>query len=198
MSSEPILAAEAIPPDLDEYAALDPAVLAAAGWSAEELYWEELNAAGLALPPAEAADYWREAAAVAPTLFAAKDPRRATSLANLALVEPARGAALLAEAAAVWQAAGDWVAALKPERRARSSLFHLRLARKHPGGYEGWSRARYTALLADGAARLAARRGGGLVEAEPHARWRQARPAAFDDSRRLIAAVRLIAPDRRA
>lgn len=192
------MAAEALPPDLEEYAALDPQVLAAAGWSPEELYWEELSAAGLALPPAEAADYWREAAAVAPTLFAEGDPRRATSLANLALVEPARSDSLLAEASSLWQAAGAWVAALRPERRARSSLFHLRLARKHPGGYDGWSRGRYAALLAEGAERLAARRAGRLVEAEPYARWRQARPAAFDDSRRLIAAVRLIAPDRRA
>lgn len=183
------------PPDIDEYAGLDPAVLAAAGWTPEELYWEELSAAGLALcGHEEAKDYWREAASAAGDCFAPHDPRRATSLANLALAEPARAEALLGEAVSIWDAAGSWAASLRPERRARSSLFHLRLMRKHEGGYDHWSQERHAALLAQGGERLALRRAGRLSEPAAYALWRDRRPAAFDDSRRLIGAVYLIAP----
>lgn len=186
--------AERVPPDLAEYETLDPALLTAAGWTPEELYWEELSAAGLALATLpEASDYWREAAAAA-AAFAANDPRRATSLANLALVERDRADALLEEAATLWEAAGDWVAALRPERRARSSLFHLRLSRRHRGGYDHWSRERQDALLAEGRQRLAARRAGTLRDDDPYGLWRAKRPASFDDSRKLIGAVFLLAP----
>ena len=197
MSSGPTSAADDLPPDLEDYAELDPRVLIDAGWTPEELYWEELSATCLALagkPQAE--QYWREAARVAPETFAADDPRRAASLANLALVEPAEAPRLLAEALALWQGSNGWLNSLRPERRARSSLFHFRLQSKHRGGYDHWSHRRYRLLHGEGLRRLTARAGGGLVEDESYATWRGKRPATFDDARRLTAAVYLIAPDR--
>jgi len=188
-----------LPADLEDYEGLDPRVLIDAGWTPEELYWEELSATGLALAGRpQAADYWREAAQVAPATFAADDPRRAASLANLALIETAEAPALLAEALRLWQASGAWLAALKPERRARSSLFHLRLMSRHRGGYDRWSHERYAAIHAAGLERLRLRSVGGLVERESYALWRRERPRTFDDRRRLAGAVFLIAPDRAA
>lgn len=188
---------EELPPDLDDYAEMDPRALALAGWSEEELYWEELSATALSLLSREdPAEHWQEAARVAAEIFAADDARRATSLANLALVEPARAAALLAEAQGVWAASSAWVAGLKLERRARSAIYHMRLMRRYPGGYDHWSRDRYLALHAEGGTALAARAAGGLVLAEPYRAWRDQRPYGFTDGRRLHDAVRLIAPDR--
>jgi len=197
MSSEPTSAAD-LPPDLEDYAQLDPRVLIEAGWTPEELFWEELSATGLALAGRpQAAEYWQEAAQVAPEIFAEDDPRRATSLANLALAEPGRAEPLLAEARRLWLASAGWLAGLKPERRARSSLFHHRLMSKHRGGYDHWSQSRYRALHDAGLERLERRAGLSLAEADSYARWRRERPSAFDDRRRLAGAVFLIAPDRK-
>ncbi len=179
---------------------IDPQVLLRAGWSPEELYWEELSEAALALPHREALPYWREAAAIAPEALAVQDARQATSLANLALAEALDGrteeaASLLAQAERRWEEAAAWLATLKPERRARSSLFHHRLQSKHPGGYDHWSRERYDALFAAGKEALGDRRQGRHRPTSPYATWQALRPAGFDDARRLIAAVHLIAPD---
>jgi hypothetical protein len=199
MSDEPTSAADGLPADLDDYSALDPQVLIAAGWTPEELYWEELAATGLAMAgKVAAADYWREAARVAPETFAAGDPRHATGLANLALAEPLRAADLLQQALVLWQASETWLDTLRPEHRARSSLFHLRLRSKHRGGYDHWSRQRYRLLHQEGLHRLTQRAEGTLVEGDGYASWRRQRPAGFDDRRRLVDAVWLIAPDRPA
>jgi len=196
MSGAPTSAADSLPPDLDDYAGLDPRLLVAAGWSEEELYWEELSATALFLiGRGDPAEHWQEAARVAAEIFAADDARRATSLANLALAEPARSAELLAEAGRLWVASAPWLARLQPERRARSSIFHLRMMRKYRGGYDHWSRDRYALLHAEGAAALAARAAGGYAVADPYRRWRDARPAGFTGGRKLHDAVQLIAPE---
>ncbi len=96
---------------------VDPQLLIRAGWSPEELYWEELSEAALALPHREALPYWREAAAVAPEVLAGDDARQATSLANLAMAEALDGnanqaAQLLERAQTCWEAAATWLAGL--------------------------------------------------------------------------------------
>jgi len=189
--------AGALPPDLDDYAGMDPRALALAGWSEEELFWEELQATALSLLGREdPREHWQEAARVAAEIFPPGDARHATSLANLALAEPERAPALLAEAQALWTASQAWVAGLALERRARSAIYHLRLMRRYPGGYDHWSRARYLALHAEGGPLLAARAAGTLALPAPYRAWRDQRPAGFNDARRLHDAVRLIAPDR--
>ncbi len=93
----------------------------------------------------------------------------------------------------VWDSSGPWVDALAPERRARSSTFHLRLESKHPGGYAHHSRERYQALAAEGRAALLALRVGREGGDEWLARWHKERPEAYTDARKLMAAVLLIA-----
>lgn len=179
---------------------IDPKVLQRAGWTPEELYWEELSESALALPPFEARAFWREAAQAATLYLEADDARQATSLANLALAEELEGneseaKALLQEAQVRWLRAGPWVGRLKPERRARSSLFHFRLMRKHEGGYDQWSKTRYATLYAKGQEALNERLEASYKSLDAVQAWQEAKPAGFEDARRLLAAVHLIAPD---
>ncbi len=187
--------------------AVDPRALEAlirAGWREAELAWErcqeragERNAAG---DLEGAAALWAEGLRLARATFAGNDLRLAASLANQALAlrragrdEAAR--ALFEEAFVVWDASGPWLAALAPERRARSSTFHLRLEAKHPGGYAHHSRERYQALAAEGRAALLALRDGREGDDDRLARWHRERPEGYTDARKLLAAVCLIAPD---
>lgn len=180
----------------------DAEALARAGWRDEEITWEHTQeAAAEALAAGDwtaAADYWEAALAIARETFGADDPRLAASLANQALARRRAGRAveaadLFAEALAVWDRSASWIDSLRPERRARSSTYHLRLERKHPGGYDHHARARHRALADEGrAAVLALREGGGEPQGRL-ARWRRERPDGLTDTRKLLAAVLLIA-----
>ena len=175
-----------------------------AGWAEAELAWErcqesagDLNAGGNF---EGAAVFWAEALRLARENFAGDDPRLAASLANQAQALRRAGRdqaarALFEEAFVVWDASGPWLAALAPERRARSSTFHLRLEAKHPGGYAHHSRERYEALAAEGRAALLALRDGREGDDDRLARWHRERPEGYTDARKLLAAVCLIAPD---
>ncbi len=179
----------------------DAAAMAAAGWSDEELTWEHIQVAAAEVlaegKMQEAAEFWKIGLELARDTFADDDPRLAASLANHAAglnsKDDATAAALLNEALQVWDRSGPWLAALKPERRARSAMFHLRLETKHKGGYAHHSAERYRKLSGEGRARLQAlaeNPGRPQVDLE---RWRRDRPAGYSDSRRLLAAVALIA-----
>ncbi len=179
----------------------DAAALAAASWSDEELTWEHIQVAAAEVLAEgkvdEAADFWKTGLELARETFAGNDPRLAASLANhaagLRANDAAAATALLNEALQVWDQAGPWLEALKPERRARSSLFHLRMETKYKGGYAHQSQERYRKLAAEGRARLQARAenpGRPQVDLE---RWRRERPAGYSDARKLLAAVVLLA-----
>jgi hypothetical protein len=192
MSGGPTSAAE--PPDA--------AALARAGWRDAELTWEHVQeAAAEALAGGDwetAASLWQAACGLARETFGPGDPRLAASLANLAAAARHGGdgkaaAALFDEAGEVWAASGPWVAALAPEKRSRSSLFHLRLERKHPRGYDHHSRARYEALAAEGREATERLASGSAEPRGALARWRKERPAGYSDGRKLLAAVLLIA-----
>ncbi len=188
--------------------AVDPRVLEAlirAGWREAELAWETRQAEAAEHDASgrhdEAAALWAEGLRLARATFAGNDPRLAASLANQAQSlrragrnEAAR--ALFEEALLAWDASAPWLAALAPERRARSSTFHLRLESKHPGGYAHHSRERYQALAAEGRAALLALRDGREGEDDRLARWRKERPEGYTDARKLIAAVLLVASHR--
>ena len=188
--------------DRPDSALPDAEALARAGWREEELTWEQVQEAA-----AEAlmAGDWRQASSLwafgldlARVSFEASDPRLATSLANKAVAlrrdgKKAAAAALFDEALAVWACSGPWVLALAPERRARSSTFHLRLERRHQGGYDRHARARYTALAEEGQSDTKALKAGGQAPRGALKRWQKERPAGYVDARKLLAAVLLLA-----
>ncbi len=178
------------------------AALLAAGWSEADLAWERLQEEAAEKNQGgdrdAAAALWAEALRLARANFTGNDPRLAASLANQALARRQSGnagtaTALLEEALLIWDASGPWVEALEPERRARSSTFHLRLEAKHPGGYARHSRERYRALAAEGRAALLALREGKPPPFDGLARWRREKPEGFTGGRKLMAAVLLLA-----
>ena len=180
----------------------DLAALLAAGWSEADLTWERLQEEAAEKNQDGERDaasaLWAEALRLARADFTGADPRLATSLANQALAQRQGGhagtaTALLTEALLVWDASGPWIEALEPERRARSSTFHLRLEAKHPGGYARHSRERYEALAAEGRAALLALRDEKPPPFDGLARWRREKPAGFTGGRKLMAAVLLLA-----
>jgi tetratricopeptide (TPR) repeat protein len=189
--------------------AVDPRALEAlirAGWSETDLAWETRQAEAAEHDASgrhdEAAALWAEGLRLARATFAGNDPRLAASLANQAQALRRAGRdqaarALFEEALLAWDASGPWLAALAPERRARSSTFHLRLEAKHPGGYAHHSRERYETLAADGRAALLALRDQQPPLFDGPARWAKERPEGYTDARKIMAAVLLVASHRR-
>ncbi len=179
-----------------------------------EQRWEVRTLGGLAAfrenRVAEAYTAWRAAAANT-RAFVADDPRRAASRTHLALCHGAAGDAAAARrgfrrALQAWDAATLWVARMEIGQRARSSSFHLRLALKHPGGYDALARAEFTRLL--GAGRAAALAGGAHLARDPAAALEEAqarrseglgyRDADLAAILRALAALRLEAGDEAA
>ena len=183
----------------------DPAALERAGWTNAEVIWEQIQEAAAECERsgehAEAAELWRGADNLAREHLRAGDLRLATSVANLAVAERWAGdsgaaSRRIEEALSLWDAGGEWVESLKPVVRARSSTFHLRLESRHPGAYDRFPRARYRMLAQEGRATLLARRDGRIDESDRLERWRAERPPGFDDLRRLLGAVLLVAGGR--
>lgn len=180
----------------------DSEALSRAGWSEEELTWEQIQeAAAEALGTGDwrqAASLWTVGLDLARVAFEASDPRLAASLANKAVGLRHAGKAvdadpLFEEALAVWACSGPWVLALAPERRARSSTFHLRMETRHRAAYDQHARARFTALAEEGQAATQALTHGAATPRGALARWRDERPDGYVDARKLLAAVLLLA-----
>lgn len=171
-----------------DIAEVDPRSLLAAGWTQEELRWENLQYGGA---PEDRA----EALRIARKHFSQDDPRLACSLVNRAAAlpkdDPARSG-LLEEAISIWRGCGPWLESLKPEWRARSSTYHLRMETKYPGGYDRFSEEKYAKLAGEGLAAAEAHAAGGAWP-DQRGRWDKERPAGFNDLRKLLAAVLLTA-----
>jgi hypothetical protein len=182
----------------------DPRLLERAGWTNAEVIWEQIQEAAAECERAddytEASELWRGALDLAREHLPSGDLRVAASVANIAVAErrtgdPATAKRNLDEALALWDAGEPWVESLKPVAVARSSTFHLRLQAKHPGGYDRFPRERYRTLAMEGRAVLAARRDGLPDKSDRLDRWRRERPNGFNDWRKLLGAVLLIAAD---
>ena len=182
----------------------DPRLLERAGWTNAEVIWEQIQEAAAecerADDYAEASELWRGALDLAREHLPSGDLRVAASVANIAVAErrtgdPATAKRNLDNALALWDAGEPWVESLKPVAVARSSTFHLRLQAKHPGGYDRFPRERYRTLAMEGRAVLAARRDGLPDKSDRLDRWRRERPNGFNDWRKLLGAVLLIAAD---
>jgi len=183
----------------------DPTDLArarAAGWRRADLVWERCQEAAAAAwsdnRSDEAVALWRRAARIAVWRMMPGDPRRATSLANLAFADRLRGrdaraARRYARARALWARVPARIAGVEPARRARSSLFHLRMEARHWDTYRDNLRTRMARFAEESAEALAALAAG---RPSPHrlaGRWRAEKPPVFDDTRKLLAAALLIA-----
>ncbi len=197
MSALPILASD--PEDTQTQAAL------AAGWRRFDLYWERLqetgNEAYIAHDLASASRAWRRAAWIARLTFAGDDPRRVPTLVNLALIDRARGRKARARrricaATAQWGKVDGFIENMTIARRARSSLFHLRMEALHWDTYTDNARTRFRAFAAETAQALAALEQDQPVDCRLFERWRGEKPSVFDDTRIFLAAALMIAGGR--
>ena len=179
----------------------DLAAARRAGWRRADLDWEHLQERGNGLlltgDSAEAARCFRRAGWIAFWHFGASDPRRAATLANLALADridgrDGRAKRRYAKARRLWAETESWIEGMTVARRARSSLFHLRMEARHWDTYQDNMRARMRAFGAETAEALEAleRR-----EPSPHGlfkRWRGEKPSVFDDTRKFLAAALMV------
>ena len=184
----------------------DLRLLERAGWTNAEVIWEQIQVSAAeserAGDYAEASELWLGGLELAREHFRPGDPRTAASVANVGVAKRRTGDSVAAEhmldeALVRWDAGEQWIESLKPAAMARSSTFHLRLQSKHPGGYDRFPRERYRTLAMEGRAVLSARRNGLPDESDRLDRWRRERPGGFDDWRKLLGAVLLIASDSR-
>ena len=183
--------------------------LLAAGWRAEDLEWENLCEAGLERIAAgrldEARHHLAHCVRIAHENFAEDDPRLGTSLFNhgaalIAAGEEKASGRTLADAAKVWEHCDTWVNAMTAARVARSSLFHMRMEQRHRDTYEERWRVKWAELVAEARGQIEGSGALQLVEREEAAerlgRWRRERPAMLNDTRKLMAAVLLLACER--
>lgn len=112
-------------------------------WQQEDADWERWQEAGSnALNSGDegtAAKAFAKALRIARQHFKPGDPRLASSLAShgvmLSRKNDPLSKKLLAEAIDQWVKVDAWLAHQPLPKHARSSMFHLRLEAKHPGGY---------------------------------------------------------------
>ena len=134
--------------------------------------------------------------------FAPDDPRLAASLANHGAALVAGGEAhlsgrTLSDAVRIWRECDGWIARMTAPRVARSSLFHMRMEQRHRASYEERWRIKWAELVAEARERVGGDGPLTLVSSEQAmaslARWRRERPAMLNDTRKLMAAVILLA-----
>jgi len=184
-----------------ERAAAERTAALKAGWHAADLDWERLQDEGNALllsgDRAGAGRCFRRAGWIALWRFHGPDPRRATTLANLGLTDrlagrEGRARRRYAKARRIWRETGRFIATMQIARRARSSLFHLRMETKHWDTYQDNMRIRMTAFARETAEALAALEQGQPVACRLYQRWRAEKPPVFDDTRKLLAAALMV------
>lgn len=173
----------------------------AAGWRRTDLYWERLqekgNACHISGDGKAAAGYWRRASWIARLFFPTDDPRQVTTLANLALADKltgneGRAKNRYAKARSLWQNIDGFISGLTISRRARSSLFHLRMEALHWDTYDANMRTRLRAFASETTQALEALEKNRTPECRLFERWRGEKPSVFDDTRKVLAAALLI------
>jgi hypothetical protein len=100
---------------------------------------------------------------------------------------------LYARALARWAAVPALVATIEPARRARSSLYHLRMEAKHRETYVANQRKRLAGFVAEARLALEALAEGREPPVRLSERWRGEKPPVFDETRKLLSAALLIA-----
>lgn len=172
-------------------------------WRNEDAAWERLQQEGCdALAECDTESAARkvgQALQLARQHFQLGDPRLASSLTNQALLlrqkKDPLADRLFEEALFHWDRCEAWLDDQPPpRRRAKSSLFHLRLEAKHPGAYESHRRRHDLELMAKARRAtqdLAAQKPS--VDDQPPRTWRPETCQTFDTARKISAAVHLMA-----
>ena len=185
---------------------MNEAAARAAGWRRSEIWWERLQARAKTRQIAgdldASARCWMLAHGLGLLCLSREDPRFACGFANAAAAARHRGRLRTAEvrhrrACELWHSVPAWVERIRPAPRARSSLFHLRLARHHVETYRENLRVKLREQVEETTASLEART---LEPPGAKPRWIRERPPVFDDTRRLLSACYLmayVAPDAR-
>ena len=171
-------------------------------WGRGDVFWESCQerAAYLWLEDKRmrARCLWHIAHVHALLFFDGGDPRLAVSLANVSLLAKHAGRKSLAyrrmeRALSIWSIVPAWIEKMHIARRARTSLYHLRLELAHWPTYEENLRRRMRNFASETDASLRAIANG---HAPPHrhfVRWRGEKPAIKDDTRKLLGACLLLA-----
>ncbi len=152
----------------------------AAGWRRADAVWERLQETGNrclgAGAASEAARAFRHAGWVAMLAFRRADPRRATTLANLALADrlagrEARARRRYARARALWAGVDGYIAAMRIARRSRSARLDRAMEARHLETFRQNMRLRMTGIARATGTALAALEAGAPVRARLAARW---------------------------
>jgi len=177
-------------------------VARAAGWRRSDLWWERLQEnAHIALAEGRertAKKSFRLAYWLSRLAFSGDDPRRATSLANIAFAARLSGSEseadrLYRNARDIWINAPNQLENLEIKPRARSSLFHLRMEVKHRQAFRQNMEFRLRAFMRETDEVLEALSQNTPPPHRLFTRWRGEKPAVFDDTRKLLAACLLVA-----
>lgn len=172
--------------------AAERAAALAAGWSAADIRWEQLQEQAATLysdGDVRAADEcWREGLQLAQRHFDAADPRLATSLANAAAAQDKK--TRLESAREIWRHSPLWIDRIVPASHARSSSHHFRMEKRHREVYRHQARR----ALHDAAAQARALLDGQMQRspAQQLAQWKKEKPPTFSGSRKLLAACFLL------
>ena len=174
-----------------------------AGWRRSDLVWERLQE--------KANQDWKArrrtltvlrfctAYCLALLSFASADPRRITSLANVAFAARLLGAGRIAEhgyraVCERWPNAAS-LDAVEIHPRARSSLFHLQMEARHWDIYRANTRERLRKFRAESEECLHCLLMGEPVPHRLYSRWIGEKPSVFDDTRKILGACLLVASD---
>ncbi len=184
---------------------LDLGAAVAAGWRLEEVEWEtkQEHAASLAHGGRleEATALWQETLSLAEKIFDDGDPRLATSLANAGYAlkvngDPESAKARFKQALRCWDQSAPWIERLRIERKAKSSLFHLRMEALHWDQFEANARERLRRFAGEARNAIAVLAERGEAPSRTYQRWRGEKPVNFTDSRKLLSACLLLASER--
>ncbi len=184
-----------------------PRVLPHGVWTKSDGQWEYLHEQALKMVAtgyvcSSEAFTW-EALLLARDSFSPIDPRIAASIANCAFFhglnrDEKTAISMYSEAVQIWNACGPWVDTLKIERRARSSIFHLRMETRHWPVYEARQREKLMNLVDRGRAAVIALSKGQQIDLPGYTRWQKEKPTCPSDSRKLLSAALLIFRSRDA
>lgn len=171
-------------------------------WRRADTAWERLQEEGVARLAAGdargAARAFRRAGWIALLALPRREPRQATTLANLALADrlagrERRALRRYARARALWAESEGFVARMEIAHRSRSAQGDRRMQARHLETYRANMRIRMTGFTRTTATALAALEAGRPVTARLAERWAAEKPAQHDDTRRLLAAALLVA-----